>query len=271
MNQLTLLWSYGFGQRAILAGVAIAISSALLGLFLLLRREAMIGHGLGHLIFGALALAFFLRLSPLPVAIGIAVVASGAMLRLKARAGLHGDAAIAIFSSVGMATGVVLVTLVNRFGVDLLSYLFGDILAVDAEETILAIILSLAVIFFVAYFYHQLLFLTFSPEAAKASGLKTGNLETGLVLLTAITVVLGMKIVGLLLMTSLLVIPAAASLQGAKSFLAACLMAPGMAILSVIVGLWLAFAADLPAGATIVLFSFGLFLLSFFQKRRRLF
>lgn len=271
MSQLILLWTYGYGQRALLAGVAIAICSALLGLFLLLRREAMVGHGLGHVIFGALALAFFLRLSPLPVAIGIAVLASGAMLRLKTKAGLHGDTAIAIFSSVGMAAGVLLVTLVNRFGVDLLSYLFGDILAVDRGEIILSILLSLTVIFFIGYFYHHLVFFTFSPETAKASGLKTEKLEAGLTLLTAITIVLGMKIIGLLLMTSLLVIPAAASLQTARSFLAACLLAPGIAILSVIIGLSLAFAADLPAGATIVLCSFGFFIVSFLRRRQRLF
>ncbi len=268
---MNLLWQYGFLQRALIAGIAIAISSSLLGIFLFLRREAMVGHGLGHIIFGGLSLALFLNLAPLPVALVVAVLASLAMLKLKAKAGLHADTAIAIFSSVGMAVGILLVTIVNRFGVDLLSYLFGDILSVDKREVMAALILMLLVLLFLLFFYHRLLFLTFSPEAARASGLKANQLEAGLTILTAITLVLGMKIIGLLLMTSLLVIPAAAGLQMARSFLSSCLLACLLGVLSVILGIWLAFAVDLPASATIVLVAFGLFLLSFWRRRRRLF
>jgi len=268
---IDVLWRYGFLQRALLAGLAIGLSSALLGLFLLLRREAMIGHGLGHIIFGGLALALSLNLAPVPVALIIATLASLGMLRLKARAGFHSDTAIAIMSSVGLAAGILLVSLVNRYGVDLLSFLFGDILAVDQTEMVLSLLLALLVTGFLFFNYHQLLFLTFSPESARASGLKTGQLEAFLTVLTALTIVLGMKIVGLLLMTSLLVIPAAAGLQMAGSFLASCFLAVLISLLSVLAGLWLAVATDWPASATIVLISFFFFLISFMLRRRRLF
>jgi len=268
---VSILWEYGFVQRALLAGLAIGIGSAFLGVFLLLRREAMIGHGLGHIIFSGIALALFLNFAPLPIALAVAVLAALAILKLKTRAGLHSDTAIAIFSSVGMSMGILLVTLVNRFGVDLLSYLFGDILAVNKTETALSLVLAFIVIIFIAYFYHQLLFLTFAPDSARAFGLKTERLEATLTVLTAVTLVLGMKIVGLLLMTSILVIPAATGLQLAKSFFASCLLAAGAAAFSVIIGLWLSLTADLPAAATIVLISFVLFLASFLRRRRRLF
>ncbi len=266
---VNILWQYGFIQRALLAGLAIGVSSALLGLFLLLRREAMIGHGLGHIIFGGLALAFCLNLAPVPVALIIAILASLGMTKLKSRAGLHSDTAIAIFSSVGMATGVLLVTLVNRYGIDLLSFLFGDILAIDRNETILALALAIFVVAFLFIFYHQLLFLAFSPESAQAFGLKTNQLESLLTILTAITIVLGMKIVGLLLMTSLLVIPAASALQIASSFRASCFLAVIISSFSIMAGLWLALATDWPASATIVLISFLFFLGSFFKRKRR--
>lgn len=267
--KMSILWQYGFAQRALLAGLAIGISSALLGLFLLLRREAMIGHGLGHIIFGAMALALSLNLAPLPVALLMAILASLGINKLKLKAGVHSDTAIAIFSSVGMALGILLVTLVNRYGLDLLSFLFGDILAIDQKEMVLAMILAATVILFVFLYYHQLLFLTFSPEAAKAFGLKTNYLDNLLTWLTAITIVLGMKIVGLLLMTSLLVIPAAASLQMAGSFLSSCWLAVILAILSIVLGLWIALMTNLPASATIVLVSFLIFLVSFLKRRRR--
>ncbi|MCX7973413.1 MAG: metal ABC transporter permease [Candidatus Aminicenantes bacterium] len=268
---MDLLWHYGFAQRAIFAGLAIGISSALLGVFLLLRREAMIGHGLGHIIFGAMAFALSLKLAPLPVALIVAILASLGITKLKTKAGVHSDTAIAIFSSVGMAVGILLVTLVNRYGIDLLSFLFGDILAIDREEMILALILAGGVILFVLFYYYQLLFLTFSYESAKAFGLKVNRLENLLTWLTAVTIVVGMKIVGLLLMTSLLVIPAAAGLQMAGSFLTSCLLAVTIAVTSVVMGLWFALLTNLPASSTIVLLSFIFFLISFIKRRRRFF
>ncbi len=263
------LFNYGFFQRALLAGLFVALACAILGLFLLLRKDAMIGHGLAHVTFGGVALGLFLNVLPLATALVVAVLASWAIMKLKERAGLHGDTAIGIFSSVGMALGIALATIAGRFNADLLSYLFGDILAIDRLEVVLSLVLAAAVIIIILANYHRLMYLTFDRESAKASGVKTARLNLILTVLTSVTVVLGMKVVGILLVTALLVIPAAAALLLARSFKQALILSSLVAFLSVVGGLLAAFYLDLPASATVVLLSFFIFIVFFVRRRRR--
>ena len=263
------LFSYGFFQRALLAGMLIAVACAILGLFLLLRKDAMIGHGLAHVTFGGVAIGLFLNVLPLAAALVVAILASWAIMKLKEKAGLHGDTAIAIFSSVGMALGIALATIAGRFNADLLSYLFGDILAIDRVEVVLSTVLAALAIVVILGNYQRLMYLTFDQESARASGIKTARLDLTLTVLTSITVVLGMKIVGILLVTALLVIPAAAALLLARSFGQALLFSSLAALLSVVLGLLAAFFLDLPASATVVLLSFIFFGISFLLRRRK--
>lgn len=263
------LFGYGFFQRALLAGLFVAVACAILGLFLLLRKEAMIGHGLAHVTFGGVALGLFLNVLPLASALVVAVLASLAIMKLKEKAGLHGDAAIGIFSSVGMALGIALATIAGRFNADLLSYLFGDILAINRLEVGLSTALAASVIIIILTNYHRLMYLTFDRESAKVSGVKTARLDLILTVLTSVTVVLGMKVVGILLVAALLVIPAAAALLLAKSFRQALIFSCLVASLSVVIGLLAAFYLDLPASATVVLLSFLFFGVSFLLRRRR--
>ncbi len=263
------LFTYGFLQRALLAGMFIAVACAILGLFLLLRKDAMIGHGLAHVTFGGVALGLFLNILPLVAALGVAILASIAIMKLKEKAGLHGDTAIGIFSSVGMAVGIALATIAGRFNADLLSYLFGDILAIDRLEVGLSMVLAGSVIAVILVNYHRLMYLTFDRESAKASGVRTARLDLILTILTSVTVVLGMKIVGILLVTALLVIPAAAALLMARSFRQALVFSSLVAFLSVVFGLMAAFYLDLPASATVVLLSFLLFGFFFLLRRRK--
>lgn len=265
------LFSFGFLQRALLAGIFVAVACAILGLFLLLRRDAMIGHGLAHVTFGGVALGLFLNILPLAVALVVAVLASWAIIILKEKAGLHGDTAIGIFSSTGMALGILLATLAGRFNVDLLSYLFGDILAIEAIEVWLSVGLAAAVAIMILSNYHKLMYLTFDQEAARASGIKTQRLDLLLTTLTSLTVVLGMKVVGILLVTALLVIPAAAGLQRAASFKQALWISSAVAFFSVVLGLGAAFLYDLPASASIVLLSFIFFVIFFLFRRKKSF
>jgi zinc transport system permease protein len=262
--------SYGFFQRAFLAGLFVAVACAILGLFLILRRDAMIGHGLAHVTFGGVALGLFLNILPLGAALAVAILASLAIIKLKEKAGMHGDTAIGIFSSVGMALGIAMATLAGRFNADLMSYLFGDILAIDAFEVALSTVLAAVVVVAILANYRRLMYLTFDPEAAKASGVKTARLDALLAILTSITVVLGMKVVGILLVTALLVIPAAAALLLAASFKQALLFSSLVAALSVVCGLLAAFYLDLPASATVVLTAFAVFGAFFLLRRRRL-
>lgn len=267
---MELFLNYGFVQRALVAGLLVAVACAVLGLFLVLRRDAMIGHGLAHVTFGGVALGLFLNILPLGAALVVAVLASLAIMRLRLKAGLHGDTAIGIFSSVGMALGIVLATLAERFNADLMSYLFGDILAIDRPEVALSTVLAAVVIAAVMGNYRSLMYLTFDPEAAKASGVRTARLDVLLAVLTSITVVMGMKVVGILLVAALLVIPAGAGLLLAANFRQALLFSSLVASLSVILGLPAAFYFDLPASATVVITSFLLFGVTYVLRRKRL-
>lgn len=253
------LLGYGFLQRALLAGVFISISCALLGVFLLLRRDAMIGHGLSHMAFAGVALGLFLNVMPIPVAIAVTILGALGIRALKEKVKLYGDTAIGILSSVGMGAGIILVTVSHKFNAGLFSYLFGEILAIERTEVWLSISLAVVVIVSLLLNYHKLMYMTFDWESAKASGIKVSRLDLLLTLLTAVTVVLGMKVVGILLVAALVVIPAASSLQLAGNFKRAVLGSCLIAVASVLAGIPLAFFFDLPASGSIVLISFVIF------------
>jgi zinc transport system permease protein len=255
--------SYSFMQRAFLAGVGVSVTCAILGVFLVLKKDAMIGHGLAHVTFGGVALGLVLYVTPLPVALGVAILSALGILKLKERAGLYGDTAIGIISSLGMALGIFLVSLAGSFNLDLFGYLFGSVLAIEAGEVWVAFLLALAVLITVAFFYQEFFFLTFDPESARVSGVRVRRLDALLAVLTAVTVVMGMKVVGVLLIAALLIIPAAAALQVARSFKQALALSAVLAVISTVSGLLSAFFFDWPPAGTIVLVSGILFLLLF--------
>ena len=261
------LLSYGFLQRALLAGVFVALVCALLGVFLILRRDAMIGHGLSHVMFAGVALGLLLNVMPLFVALMVGVLAALIIMKLKEKTGVYGDTAIAILSSIGFALGILFVSFSNKFNIDLFGYLFGDILAIDWSEVWLSIALAVVVFLVISSAYHKFMYLTFDRESAQASGIKVERLDALLTILAAVTVVLGMKVVGLLLVSALLVIPSAAGLQLASSFRQAMFLSAGMAVLSLVLGLVLAFYLDFPASGTIVLLSALFFFLAFIVKK----
>jgi len=263
------LFAYGFLQRAVISGVLIAVACAVLGVFLVLRKDAMIGHGLSHIAFAGVALGLFLRVLPLAAALAVAVAAAIAVMKLKDRAGLHGDTAIGIFSSLGLAVGILLASLARNFNVELMAYLFGDILAIEPLEVGLTVVLAAAVLAAVRLNYGKLLYMTFDRESARASGVKVGRLDTLLMVLTAVTIVLGMKVAGILLVAALIVIPAAAGLQVASSFRTAVAASAAVAVFSVVGGLGLSLAVNIPASAAIVVLCFFAFAVSFAVKKGR--
>jgi zinc transport system permease protein len=264
------LLGLGFLQRALAAGMFLGLACALLGVFLVLKKDAMLGHGLSHVTFAGVALALAVGALPLAVALAAAVFAAVVLSWLKNRAGLYGDTAIGIFSSVSLAAGVLLVSLSRKFNISLLGYLFGEILAVQALDVWLSAGLAVAAAAAVLAGGRRLMYVTFDAESARAAGVPTRRLDLILSILAAVTVVLGTKIVGLLLVSALLVIPAAAGLQVATSFRRALGYAAVTAVLSVTGGIAAAFALDLPASATVVLLSFLLFCLSLALRRGRL-
>jgi zinc transport system permease protein len=263
---------YGFIQRALVAGSLIAVLCSVLGVFLVLRRLSLIGDGLAHVTFGSVALSLILGVSPIYVAVAaipLVMLSSIGILKLTERARIYGDAAIGIVSSLGIACGIVLASVAGGFNVDLFSYLFGNILAVGTTDLIIAAALFAVVMLAVFFFYRDLFAITFDEELAKSSGIRTEAINTVLVLLTSLTVVLAMKVVGIMLISALLILPAVSALQVSRSFLATIIASCCFATVSVIFGIFGSFILNLPTGGTIVIINFILFALAFAWKHAR--
>lgn len=255
---------YSFIQKAFLAGSFTAIICSVLGLFLVLRKMSLIGDGLSHVSFGAIAAGLFFGLYPFYIAMPVAMIASLLILKISKKAKVYGDAAIGIVSAMGIASAVILTSASRGFNADLFSYLFGNILSISSAEVILSAILSLAVLVIIYLFYWDLFSVAFDEEYAKTTGIKTNFINTLLILLTAITVVLSVKIVGIMLVSALLILPAVTALQFARGFKTTIIIAIIISLVSIFSGITLSFLLDLPTGAIIVIINvlfFGLALL----------
>ncbi|MDP3244225.1 MAG: metal ABC transporter permease [bacterium] len=266
MDLLNLL-QYTFIQRAFLAGSFVALTCAALGTFLVLRKMSLIGDGLSHVSFGAIALGLFFGVYPFYVAVPVVMLGSLLILKISEKAKVYGDAAIGIVSAIGIAGGVILASLSRGFNVDLFSYLFGNILAISASETILSVALSFLVLLVLYLFYWDLFSATFDEEYAKTTGIKTNFINSLLTLLTAVTVVLSIKMVGIMLVSAFLILPAVTALQLARGFKTTMLVAAATALVSVVLGISFSFFLDLPAGATIVMLNAIFFALAFVYKK----
>lgn len=266
MNLIVEAFQYSFIQRALLTGSFIAICCAFLGVFLVLRRFSLIGDGLAHVSFATIALGLLLQTSPLMISIPLVMIASLLIIKLTEKAHIFGDAAIGLVSALGIAGGVLIASMAGGFNVDLFGYLFGSILSISGVEVWLSVALSAVVIFLVVFFYQDLFLITFDEEFARVSGLNVKRLNTLLILLTSLTIVLGVKVVGTMLVSSLIIFPSVSALQIARSFKAVIAAALLFAVLSVVFGVLIAFVANWPAGATIVFVNFLFFCLAFCAK-----
>lgn len=258
---------YSFIQRAFVAGVLVAIICSVLGLFLVLRKMSLIGDGLSHVSFGAIALGLFFGIYPFYIAIPLVILASVLILKISEKAQVYGDAAIGIVSAVGISGGIILASLSHGFNVDLFSYLFGNILAINNVEVILSALLSVIVLMIVYFFYWDLFSATFDEEYAKTTGIKTVFINNLLTVLTAVTVVLSIRMVGVMLVSALLILPAVTALQLSRGFKTAMTIGAIASALSVILGISLSFLLDLPTGATIVMINVVFFLLALSYKK----
>jgi zinc transport system permease protein len=269
MNLIEIL-SYGFIQRALLAGTLIALLCSVLGVFLVLRRMSLIGDGLAHVTFGSTAIALALKFysaSSLFISLPLVLLSSLGILKLTEKARISGDAAIGIVSAVGISAGIILASIGGGYNVDLLSYLFGNILSISTEEVYIAAGLFCLVAVLLLLFYNELVSITFSEELAKISGVRTNIINSVLVLLTALSVVLAMKLVGIMLISALLILPAVSALQVARSFKACVAYAAIQGSISVVTGIFVSFYSNLPASATIVMMNLLLFCTSLLARQ----
>jgi zinc transport system permease protein len=248
----------------------IAAVSSVLGVFLVLRRFSLIGDGLAHVTFGSVAVVMLIGVSPMYItlaALPLVMLSSLAILKLTRSRLIQSDAAIGIVSSIGIATGIILVSLSNGYNVDLFSYLFGNILTVTQTELILSFIVFLTVITTVIIFYNDLFAITFDEELARTMGVKTNRINVILFLLTAVAAVLAMKVAGIMLVSAMLILPPLTALQLSVSFRMTIIASACFSVLSVVCGIILAFLLNLPAGGTIVIFNIGFLLLIFGAKK----
>jgi zinc transport system permease protein len=266
MDLIDLL-KYEFIQKAFIAGSLIAITCSILGMFLVLKKMSLIGDGLAHLSFGGIALGLFFGIFPTLIAIPVVLIGSLLIIKITKTAKVYGDSAIGIVSAVGISGGVIIASLSKGFNVDLFGYLFGNILAISNTEVILSVVLSLFVLAFIYFFYWDLFSSTFDEEYAKASGTKTEFTDIALSLLTGITVVLSIKVVGVMLVSALLIIPAVTALQLGKSFKASIAISVIISLISVFLGILLSFTLDIPTGATIVMINVIFFGISVLLKK----
>lgn len=256
------LLSYPFLQRAFIVGSLIAVSSSLLGIFLVLRKYSMIGDGLAHVSFATVALALLLNTSPLIISIPIVIGASFIILKLSEENRIGGDAAIALVSSTAIAIGVFISSLASGFNVDLFSYLFGSILIISKLDVYLSVILSIVVITTVLYYYHDMFAVTYDLEFAKVSGLNTKRINQLIAVLTSITIVLGIRVVGTMLISSFIIFPTVIALKLQTGFKKTIIIAVTFSLFSVIAGILVSIIFDFPTGATIVLLNAILFVVT---------
>ncbi len=264
MSEIMNMLSYHFMQRAIIVGVLVSVCAALLGVSLVLKRYSMIGDGLSHVGFGALAVASAFGIAPLWVAVPVVIIAAVFLLNLQQSGKVKGDAAVAIISSASLAIGVITVSLTTGMNTEVSSYMFGSILSLSRSDTILSVILSSAVLALFILFYPRIFAVTFDETFAKATGTDTGFYNMLLAVLTAVTVVLGMRMMGALLISSLIIFPALSAMRVCKSFKAVIITSAVISVLCFIAGITASYFLETPTGASIVaadLIVFGVFVI----------
>ncbi len=244
---------YQFILKALLVGSLIALSSSVLGIFLVLKKYSMIGDGLAHVSFATVALALVLNAAPLLVSIPMVIAASFLILKLNEKADLHGDAAIGLVSSFSVAVGVLLASVSKGFNVDLFSYLFGSILVISNMDVYLSLALSMVVVLGLLFFYNALFAVTHDEEFAEVIGIDAKLMNRVIAVLTSITIVLGIRVVGTMLISSMIIFPTVTALQVSKSFKQTIVISALVSVFCVIAGVLLSFIINLPTGATIVI------------------
>ena len=259
MNILQM-FSYPFMQRALLAGVLVSLCAALLGVPLVLKRYSMIGDGLSHVSFGALAIAVALGVTPLYFSIPVVILAAFFLLRMASHPHWNSDAAIAAVSASALAVGILVISRTTGMTTDVDNYMFGSVLAMTKGDVALSVVLSVTVLALYLLYYHQIFAVTFDENFSRATGLKVDAFNTLLAILTALTIVLGMRMMGAMLISSLVIFPALTAMRLFKSFRGVILCAAVISVVCFCAGLTISFTFSTPVGATVVAADLAVFL-----------
>lgn len=261
MNLFLEMMSYSFLVRALIVGILVSLCAALLGTSLVLKRYAMIGDGLSHVGFAALAAAYPLGFSPLYISIPVCIAAAFFLLQLKDSSRIKGDAATALMCSGVLAVGVMIISLTTGMNTDVCNYMFGSILAMSSSDLYLSISLCIVVLVLYVVFFNRLFAVTFDENFAEATGTSARRYNMVIAILTAVTVVLGMRMMGTLLISSLIVFPSLTAMRVTRKFKTTVLLSAVLAVSCFLTGLVFSYLHAVPTGACIVITNIILFVL----------
>ena len=247
------MFSYPFMVRAFTVVSLVALCSALLGVSLVLKRYSMIGDGLSHVGFGALAVAAAANVAPLAVAIPVVILAAVLLLRIRGNSRIKGDAAIALISTSSLAVGVMVISMTTGMNTDVYNYMFGSILAMSEEDVRLSVVLAALVLILFVFFYNKIFAITFDETFAQATGVKADLYNTLIAVLTAVTIVLGMRMMGALLISSLIIFPALTSMRVCRTFKSVVINSAVIAVVCLVIGISVSYVWATPAGASVVM------------------
>ncbi len=263
------LFSYSFITRAFVVGALVSLCASLLGVSLVLKRYSMIGDGLSHVSFGAMSVAAALNLAPLAVSVPVVLISAFFLLRLSESSKIKGDAAIAVISSSALAIGVIVTSLTTGLNTDVCNYMFGSVLAMTRSDVVLSVILSIVVIAVFVFFYNKIFAVTFDESFSKATGVRAGAYNTVIALLTAVTIVLGMRIMGALLISSLVIFPALSAMRLCRSFRAVVICSAVIGLLCFFCGMLASYAFETPVGASVVVIDLLVFAVMTFAGHKK--
>jgi len=260
LDQILSQLTYGFVQRAFLIGILVALLSSLLSVFIVLKNVSLIGDGLAHTAFGGLAVGYYVGFFPLWTAAGLVVLGSMGITKLTRSTKIPSDAAVAVFLTLGLASGILLYELGRGFGISLESLLFGSILLASTNQFLFVAAVLAAVLALMLFSFSKLVYTTFNETQAQAAGIRTAFFDYMLSALAGVAVIISIPIAGILLIAALLVLPGLTSIQVARSFRETMVLSPVFGLTSVVVGLLVSLVLDVAPGATIVLSGLGILL-----------
>lgn len=261
MSLIREMLSYPFIVRALLGGILVSLCASLLGVSLVLKRYSMIGDGLSHVSFGALSVALAIGWSPLKVSIPVVVLAAFFLLRITERGKIKSDAAIAIISASALAIGIIVTSMTTGMTTDVSSYMFGSILAMSREDVYLSAALSAVVLGLFVFCYNKVFAVTFDENFAKATGVNVSLYNVLIAVLTAVTIVLGMRMMGAMLISSLIIFPSLTAMRVFKSFRGVVVVSGILSVLCFCGGMVISYVYSTPAGASVVVVNLAAFLL----------
>jgi len=266
MQEFFDFFLFGYIQRALISGISIAIMCSLIGLFLVLRKQSLFGDAISHMAFGGIAIGTYLNIYPFWTAIIFSASSALVINKIRYYTKLNSDSMVAVLLSFGLGIGVTLISISDGFSVDLFSFLFGSILLVSYEDVLMTVGMAIIVTSIIGLFFKKLIYVTFDEDQAKISGLHVEQLDYLFIVLVAVTVIVSMKLVGILLISSLIVIPNIASLMLNQGFKRTLFISIIISVCSVFFGIILSYYFNTAPSGMIVLLSVGIFVAVIISK-----